>query len=140
MLFCVDSLHPTYLAFAALPLIAWATIRVLYLYLLSIYVFNPPLLCHSITLTSVQDIRGKRIQGPPWVYPNGQLGAKFLQGLESSESWARCYGTVYKVWAGLTPEMYVFLITLFSHKYQYEEPTMQESQSKHSEIVPTFTV
>ncbi|ORY13909.1 cytochrome P450 [Clohesyomyces aquaticus] len=44
------------------------------------------------------------LTGPQWTYPNGQLLGKFLNGVESSRAW-RKYGSVYRIWSLLTPEV-----------------------------------
>lgn len=41
-------------------------------------------------------------------WPNGQGDvAKFLQGGENSESWEKQFGQIYRIWSGMTPEVYV---------------------------------
>jgi gliotoxin/aspirochlorine/mycotoxins biosynthesis cytochrome P450 monooxygenase len=48
---------------------------------------------------------GRQVSGPAWQWPNGHLADKFLFGRERSEQW-QGFGSVYRIWAGTTPEMY----------------------------------
>ncbi|KAI1288611.1 cytochrome P450 [Xylaria venustula] len=44
----------------------------------------------------------------PYRWPNGQGDvAKFLEGEENSLRWLKEHGSIYRVWAGMTPEMYI---------------------------------
>lgn len=52
--------------------------------------------------------RGTPLPSCPYVWPNGQgdIG-KFLDGIENGEQWRQRYGTVYRIWSGMKPEMCV---------------------------------
>lgn len=42
-----------------------------------------------------------------YCFPNGQGDAeKFLRGRENSLLWERNLGSIYRIWSGMTPEMY----------------------------------
>jgi hypothetical protein len=42
----------------------------------------------------------------PYRWPDGQGDTgKFLNGVENSNSWAKRFGHVYRIWSGLKPEM-----------------------------------
>ncbi|KAF2795568.1 cytochrome p450 monooxygenase GliC [Melanomma pulvis-pyrius CBS 109.77] len=42
----------------------------------------------------------------PYSFPNGQGDvAKFLEGENNSESWAKEHGRIYRIWSGTTPEI-----------------------------------
>lgn len=42
----------------------------------------------------------------PYQWPDGQGDAgKFLSGIENSALWESKYGSVYRIWAGMKPEM-----------------------------------
>ena len=56
------------------------------------------------TFHSIRDSNGKRLAGPPWAWPNGNVIDKFLFGYKRSAEWRR-YGAVYRIWACLTPEV-----------------------------------
>lgn len=44
----------------------------------------------------------------PYRWPNGNGDvAKFLQGREKAEEWLAKYGSIYRIWSGSTPEVYV---------------------------------
>lgn len=45
----------------------------------------------------------------PYRFPNGQGDAeKFLHGSKNSLLWERKYGSIYRIWSGTTPEVYVY--------------------------------
>lgn len=42
----------------------------------------------------------------PYQWPNGQGDvAKFLEGEENSNEWAKSYGRTYRIWSGMKPEV-----------------------------------
>jgi hypothetical protein len=44
----------------------------------------------------------------PFQWPNGQGDTgKFLDGIENSALWEKKHGTVYRIWSGMNPEVYV---------------------------------
>jgi cytochrome P450 len=58
----------------------------------------------------------------PYKFPDGKGSTKFLDGETVSREWARKYGSVYRIWTGLKPEMYgiiqgrhgVLILTMYS--------------------------
>lgn len=39
-------------------------------------------------------------------FPNGQGDVgKFLDGMQNSEKWQGSYGSIYRIWSGMRPEM-----------------------------------
>ncbi|KAK7710019.1 hypothetical protein SLS57_008517 [Botryosphaeria dothidea] len=52
---------------------------------------------------SIED--GQNIKGPAFTFPNGQTTDKFLRGREMSYMWGSKYGSIYRIWSGLTPEV-----------------------------------
>lgn len=54
-------------------------------------------------IPSIED--GKNIRGPAYKFPNGNTKDKFLRGRENSYAWNEKYGSIYRIWAGSTPEV-----------------------------------
>ncbi|KAF4633879.1 hypothetical protein G7Y89_g4249 [Cudoniella acicularis] len=52
----------------------------------------------------IVDQEGHGIRGPSRKWPNGQMAEKFLFGRDLSAQWQR-YGSVYRLWSGLFPEI-----------------------------------
>lgn len=51
---------------------------------------------------------GERIPSCQYKFPNGQGDVgKFLDGLENSGKWEESNGSIYRIWSGTRPEMYV---------------------------------
>lgn len=49
---------------------------------------------------------GRPIPGPAYVWPDGQGDAgKYIFGRDNSAQWQAQYGNVYRLWAGMTPEV-----------------------------------
>lgn len=49
----------------------------------------------------------------PFAWPNGQGDvAKFLEGEANTVNWRKKYGQVYRIWSGMTPEMYACPISV----------------------------
>lgn len=49
---------------------------------------------------------GKPLPGRPYQWPNGQGDVdKFIDGIENRDKWAQEHGHLYRVWAGMNPEM-----------------------------------
>jgi hypothetical protein len=50
----------------------------------------------------------RRLPSCPYQWPNGQGDTgKFLDGIENSALWEKKYGAVYRIWSGMSPEVYV---------------------------------
>lgn len=51
---------------------------------------------------------GSSIPGPLYSWPDGQGDTeKYVHGRDKSEQWQAQYGNVYRIWAGMTPEVCV---------------------------------
>ncbi|KAJ6151368.1 hypothetical protein N7470_007962 [Penicillium chermesinum] len=49
---------------------------------------------------------GKPLPGRPYQWPNGQGDVgKFMDGIENRDKWAQEHGHLYRVWAGMKPEI-----------------------------------
>ncbi|KAL3459736.1 cytochrome P450 [Aspergillus heterothallicus] len=49
---------------------------------------------------------GRPLSGRPYQWPNGQGDVdKFIDGIENRDKWAREHGQIYRVWAGMKPEI-----------------------------------
>ncbi|BCS28402.1 cytochrome P450 monooxygenase gliC [Aspergillus puulaauensis] len=49
---------------------------------------------------------GKTLPGRPYQWPNGQGDVdKFIDGIENRATWAKDHGQIYRVWAGMKPEI-----------------------------------
>ncbi|KAJ0418009.1 cytochrome P450 [Aspergillus carlsbadensis] len=49
---------------------------------------------------------GKPLPGRPFQWPNGQGDVdKFMGGIENRDKWAQEHGQIYRVWAGMKPEI-----------------------------------
>ncbi|KAL1599502.1 hypothetical protein SLS60_007305 [Paraconiothyrium brasiliense] len=67
----------------------------------------------------IRDTAGRTITGPGWLCPNGHMTVKFTQGELCSRNW-RQFGSVYRIWAGTTPE--IRIITTPEHvKHFYSD-------------------
>ncbi|RLL94552.1 hypothetical protein CFD26_102052 [Aspergillus turcosus] len=52
-------------------------------------------------------VTGRPLPGRPYRWPNGQGDAgKFLDGIENRRAWAKEHGHLYRIWAGMKPEVY----------------------------------
>lgn len=50
----------------------------------------------------------------PYQWPDSQGdGAKFLQGQSNSERWEEQLGSIYRLWSGMNPEVYILSPFLF---------------------------
>ena len=49
---------------------------------------------------------GSKFPSNDYVWPNGQGdAAKFLHGQKNSEAWEASFGSIYRLWSGMTPEV-----------------------------------
>ncbi|OGM45413.1 cytochrome P450 oxidoreductase GliC-like [Aspergillus bombycis] len=94
VLFAVASLCIATLLFPA----SFTPVSKLISWVLSIYLQLKNPIRHTET--------GRSIPGPNYVWPNGQGDVeKYVQGRTRSEQWQQKYGNVYRIWAGMTPEV-----------------------------------
>ncbi|KAI0153253.1 cytochrome P450 [Xylariaceae sp. FL1272] len=70
---------------------------------------NPRLYLNRIyTVLSTDGVASRGIPTCPYKWPNGQGdAAKFLEGEDNSSRWFKEPCRVYRLWAGMSPEMYV---------------------------------
>lgn len=62
-------------------------------------------LCHRNPIEHHQDKTSLPTSQYQW--PNGQGDtAKFLDGDQNSDRWAKEFGRIYRIWSGMKPEMY----------------------------------
>ncbi|KAF2501669.1 cytochrome P450 [Lophium mytilinum] len=54
----------------------------------------------------IRDRQGHQISGPPWIWANGHMIDKFLDGRVKSKEW-RVHGAVYRIWSCGIPEMVI---------------------------------
>ncbi|KAI1157505.1 cytochrome P450 [Nemania serpens] len=60
------------------------------------------------TVLSIDGVASRGIPTCPYKWPNGQGDvAKFLEGEDNSSRWFKEHGRIYRLWAGMSPEMYV---------------------------------
>jgi hypothetical protein len=45
------------------------------------------------------------MNGPAYKFPNGNMQEKFLQARQKSMEWEAGYGSVYRIWMGMNPEV-----------------------------------
>ncbi|KAL2751984.1 hypothetical protein ACRALDRAFT_1058816 [Sodiomyces alcalophilus JCM 7366] len=67
----------------------------------------PILLYILIRRTGMFIFEGRKVSGPAWQFPNGQIIDKFANGRAKSDEWRKKYGAVYRVWGGLSPEIVI---------------------------------
>ncbi|KAK4176247.1 cytochrome P450 [Triangularia setosa] len=60
-----------------------------------------------VLLYPVKDSHHKSIPGPNWQSYDGQLLEKFLDGKARAQEWQQCYGSTYRIWSGMTPEVVI---------------------------------
>ncbi len=49
---------------------------------------------------------GSKFPSNDYIWPNGQGdAAKFLNGQKNSELWEATFGSIYRLWSGMTPEV-----------------------------------
>lgn len=59
-------------------------------------------------MLSIDGVASRGIPTCPYKWPNGQGDvAKFLEGEDNSSRWFKEHGRIYRLWAGMSPEMYV---------------------------------
>ncbi|OJD30436.1 cytochrome p450 oxidoreductase [Diplodia corticola] len=70
---------------------------------------------------------GKNIKGPAYTFPDGQMKDKFFRGREMSYAWSEKYGSIYRIWAGSTPEVVLTdpkdVQALYSHASNHTKDT-----------------
>ncbi|KAJ2904206.1 hypothetical protein MKZ38_008536 [Zalerion maritima] len=72
------------------------------------------------------------IPGCPYKFPNGQGdAAKFLHGKENSDSWGKQYGSIFRIWAGMTPEIVLtrpeHIVTFFKDSNRHIKASSNDS-------------
>ncbi|KAK4153858.1 cytochrome P450 [Chaetomidium leptoderma] len=60
-----------------------------------------------VVLHPIKDAQNTGIPGPNWKPFDGQTLEKFLDGKARTEEWQRCYGPIYRIWSGTTPEIVI---------------------------------
>ncbi|KAL1640185.1 hypothetical protein SLS58_007136 [Diplodia intermedia] len=70
---------------------------------------------------------GKNIKGPAYTFPDGQTKDKFFRGREMSHAWSEKHGSIYRIWAGSTPEVVLTdpkdVQALYSHASNHTKDT-----------------
>ncbi|KAI1145458.1 putative cytochrome P450 monooxygenase [Nemania diffusa] len=101
------SLHPGWvIAFVAVCILSWK--RVLCMRIAN---YSLSAIIHAFLLMKYpiyKDDLTKSIPTCPYRFPNGQGDVrKFLEGIRSSETWKSDYGSVYRIWSGMRPEIVI---------------------------------
>ena len=59
----------------------------------------------------IKDVLGRKsLPTCPYEWPNGQGDVgKFLQGIENSGKWESQHGSLYRIWSGMSGDVYVLV-------------------------------
>ncbi|KAF2815493.1 cytochrome P450 [Mytilinidion resinicola] len=79
-------------------------------------------------LHPIRDRQGRQISGPPWIWANGHMIDKFLDGRAKSKEW-RAYGAVYRIWSCGIPEI---VITTAEDVRAFHSDSDQHAKSRSS--------